>query len=215
MPQHTGSRPLPTAAIIVAVGGLIALIGTFLDWATVDIKFSGPFLDQVPEQSGGESGISHWTGILALIGGLVAVVGAGALAFAPDARLRRYGAWAGLIGGAVAVGIAVLGIFVKDEILNIDQARGFLQGLGGLGGLTSGVEFNTGIGLGLFITIVGGLSAVVGGWLAGREAPVPAAPATDDVGLGTPPPPPGPQPSEPTPPPAPPMGPEPPPPPRG
>ncbi|MGH2681713.1 MAG: hypothetical protein ACRDIX_00585 [Actinomycetota bacterium] len=173
--EGTTSRTSPpTGAIVAGVGGLVALLGVFLSWANLSWSLEGgQFAGQqfpAANQSQAASGLSHWTGILALVAGVVAVAAAIGIAVLQDQPTRRMAAMAALGGGAVAVLMAILGVLMSESIaLNkvpggkeaLDLAQEFAQQLG-----VEGFGIRTGPALGVFVTAAGGVLAAVGGFMA-------------------------------------------------
>jgi hypothetical protein len=184
----------PVAAIVAGIGGLVALIGVFLNWGTLTSSLEGgQFAGQQfgpASQSVGAAGISHWTGILALVAAVAAIGGAVAMVFLQDPGTRRMAAMAALGGGAVAVLMAILGMVMSESIAlgdvpggrqALDFARQFAEQLG-----VQGFGIDTGPGLGVFITAIGGVVAAVGGFMALRQTgPIPQGAAAEPPPPGT------------------------------
>jgi hypothetical protein len=178
-PEPTASPASPPlAAIVAGVGGLAALIGVFLNWATLTSSLEGGELAGQQfgpiSRSEGAAGLGHWTGILALVAALVVIAAAVALVVLQDPATRRIAALAALGGGAVALLMAILGVVMSESIAladvpggrqAIDFARQFAEQLG-----VQGFRIDTGPGLGVFVTALGGALAAVGGFLALRPA---------------------------------------------
>jgi hypothetical protein len=177
-PESTASpaSPPPTA-IVAGVGGLGALIGVFLQWATLTSSLEGgQFAGQQfgpASQSMGAAGISHWTGILALVAALVVIAAAVALVVLQDPATRRMAALAALGGGAVALLMAIVGVVMSESIAlgdvrggtqALEFARQFAEQLG-----VQGFGIDTGPGIGVFVTAIGGAVAAVGGFMAFRR----------------------------------------------
>ena len=174
-PESTTSPASPPAAAIVAgVGGVVALIGVFLHWATLTSSLEGgQFAGQQfgpASRSMGAAGLSHWTGIIALVAALVVIAGAVALVVLKDPATRRMAALAALGGGAVALAMAILGVVMSESIAladvpggrqALDFARQFAEQRG-----VQGFGIDTRPGLGVFVTAIGGAGAAVGGFLA-------------------------------------------------
>lgn len=171
---------MPPGAIVAGAGGLLALIGVFLEWASITTSLEGGQFagQQIPagSQSVGASGISHWTGILALLAAAVAVAGAVGVFVLKDASTRRKAAAAATGGGAVAILMAIVAFLMTESIALADVpggrealefARQFAEQLG-----VGGFEIDTGVGIGVFVTAIGGAVAAVGGFLALRGADV-------------------------------------------
>jgi uncharacterized membrane protein len=206
----TPSRVSPPAGAIVAgIGGLLTLVGVFLHWARLTSTLEGgQFAGQQfgpASQSVGATGISHWTGILALVAGLVAVAAAIAIVVLQDPGTRRMAAMAAAGGGTLALLMAILGIVMSESIAlgdvpggkqALDFARQFAEQLG-----VEGFGIDTGPAMGVFVTAMGGALAAGGGFMALRGGPVVVGRAQEPPPAGTgfeaPSRPPGPQPTVP------------------
>jgi hypothetical protein len=178
---HSGSAAPsaspPTAAIVAGVGGLVALIGVFLNWATVTSsleggQFAGQEFGPI-SRSEGAAGLEHWTGILALIAAVVVIAAAVGLVVLHDPGTRRMAAMTALGGGVVALLMAILGVVMSESIAltdvpggrqALDFARQFAEQLG-----VQGFGIDTGPGVGVFVTAIGGVAAAAGGFMALRR----------------------------------------------
>jgi hypothetical protein len=207
-PGIASSTPLPVSAILAGIGGLVALIGVFLDWANVTSSFAGGQFagQQLPEISETVStvrGLSHWTGLLALVAGIATVGAAIAIVLLHDPATRRMATVVALGGGGLAFLLALLGFFMSEAIvvggdpegrLALEFQRQFAERFGG-----QGFSVDTGPAIGVFVTAVGGAVAAAGGLMglgragpqAGRAEPLPG------TGFEPPPPPPGDLPEQP------------------
>jgi hypothetical protein len=186
-PTTAWSAPPPVAAIVAGIGGLSALIGVFLDWATITTsfeggQFAGQQLPAFTESVGTAQGLDHWTGIVALVASVVAVAGAIGSVVVQDSGTRRIAVMAAIGGGLVALLTAIVGMVVSESIAvstfpggsqALEFARQFAEQLGG-----QGFRIHTGPSLGVFVTALGGAAAAGGGFMALRQAgPQSAAPA--------------------------------------
>lgn len=176
-PTITSSRPLPAPAIVAGIGGLVALVGVFLNWASWTSsleggQFQGQQFGQI-SRSEGAAGIEHWTGILALAAALVAIAAAVGLVLLQDPGTRRMAAMAATAGGALALLMAILGILMSETLAvadlpggkqALDFARQFAEQLG-----VEGFGIDTGPSIGVFVTALGGAAAAVGGFMAFRQ----------------------------------------------
>jgi hypothetical protein len=187
---------LPPGAIVAGIGGLLALFGVFLDWANLTSSLQGGQFagQQIPaaSQSVGASGTSHWTGILALLAAVVALVAAAGIWALRDPATRRTAAMAATGAGAVALLMAVMAFFMTESIAladvpggreALDFARQFAEQLG-----VQGFGIETSAAIGVFVTAVGGAVAAVGGFLALRGAEAqpeePLSPESPPPGTG-------------------------------
>lgn len=199
-----GTRRTPIGPILAILGGALLVIGSILDWATLDVALAGQTLS---ESFGGLDGSDGWitlgSGAVAIAVGIVAMSSGGRRVLAILAIL------AGLVGGGVGLYDAV-----TAESNSLDE---FAEGIGATRGdvdaaiETGELEFELSIGIGLYLAIAGGVLALVGGALqlsgSGTSAPaMPAAasastfstppPAAPVAGEGPPPAPPAPRPPD-------------------
>jgi hypothetical protein len=184
-PTTASSAPPPAAVIVSGMGGIAALIGVFLDWATITTsfeggQFAGQQLPSFTETVGVAQGLDHWTGIVALVASVVAVAGAVGSLVVQDSGTRRIAAMAAVGGGIVALLTAIVGIVVSESIAvstfpdgskALEFARQFAEQLGG-----QGFRIQTGPSIGVLVTALGGAVATGGGFMALRQmGPQPAA----------------------------------------
>lgn len=184
-PTTASSAPPPAAVIVSGIGGVAALIGVFLDWATITTsfeggQFAGQQLPAFTESVGTAQGLDHWTGVVALVASVVAVAGAIGSTVVQDSGTRRTAVMAAVGGGIVALLTAIVGRVVSESIAvstfpggsqALEFARQFAEQLGG-----QGFRIQTGPSLGVFVTALGGAVAAGGGFMALRQAgPQPAA----------------------------------------
>lgn len=181
---------------MAVAGGLLAVIGSFLSWATAS---AGQFTVSA-------TGIDGWEGKATIVGGIVLLIG-GIAAFRRGSAdpLKR----PGLLGGIVATGVGTYtAVTAKDQV--IDGAASEIAKTLGIGLEQARVAVNQAVDsgvlkialdVGLFMVIAGGVIGIVAGLLAmSTKTPAPAMPsAAGGVGLtgwaappapGTPPPPP-------------------------
>ncbi|MDX1691345.1 MAG: hypothetical protein R3290_10015 [Acidimicrobiia bacterium] len=139
MEKITGSR----STIVVLVGALITVLGSFLTWASVSAAGVS-----VSVSGTGEGGDGLLTLILALATGAVAIFLSGR-----PGRARMISI---VIGAALIVLIAVI------NIADVNSVAGDLGG---------GVDVS--IGIGLWLVLLGGIVAAVGAFLPDAEPTVP------------------------------------------
>jgi hypothetical protein len=187
------------AGSIAVVGGLLAVIGSFLTWANAS---AGRFAFSA-------KGIDGWEGKATIVGGIVLLV-AGINAFTKGSSdpVKRLG----LLGGMVVAGVGIYtAVTAKDRVIDaaanaiaarlgvtVEQARIAVNQAVDSGALKIALD------IGLFIVIAGGVLGIVAGLLAMRSKPAaPAMPAAaGGVGLtgwAAPPAPATPSPTEPAP----------------
>ncbi len=161
MTHHDGSGS-STGAMIAAGGGVLAVIGAFLPWFKSTVSYSTElFGGAIPDQSEAFSGMKDWTGIVALLAGLVVAGAAGAIIAMKGQGSAGMMATLAAVGGIVVILAAILG-FVRIK----NTAGAAVDQLGALGG---GVDISTGAGLGLYLSAIGGLLGAIGGFKAKGE----------------------------------------------
>jgi hypothetical protein len=142
MERSKGTDSLPIAAGAAAVGGLIAFLGVYLNWFTVT---AGGVQAEV-------RGTEDWTGLVAVVAGLAALIGGGAAMLIKDSPVGKLGAALAGVGGVFAAAMAIIALLRLDAIAQ-DVAGGPADG-----------DWATG----LWISLIGGLVAMVGGWQSQR-----------------------------------------------
>jgi hypothetical protein len=131
-----GGRNLPIGAVVAAVGGALAVIGSVLAWETVSVVGF----------SESESGLTSNPGKIIAVAGIVAI----ALAVAWIMEMKVQAA-AGIIAcGAVVALLGVLNFFSIGD--DVNKANALFPGAAS-------------IGIGLFVDIIAGIVIVVGGGL--------------------------------------------------
>lgn len=172
--SQTEHRGAPTAGIVAIVGGALLALGSFLPWA--EVSGSGASVTA--------NGLDGSDGYITLAAGLIAVVG-GLVMLRPTRRAVAVVAiFAGLLGGGLALYDALT---AKDSVLDAaadqlaptfgvstDQVRAALDQA-----VDSG-QLGVSIGVGLYVTMAGGLAAIVGGVLGLRETADERAAVTSD-----------------------------------
>ena len=175
MDARPAAKASPVPMILGIVGGALLFIGSFLTWATASIDVSkfaealgvDPALLQsaVPDTSYSTSGTGGSDGIITLIAGLVVIVVAVVLFVKAD--LGKIMGALMVVGGAIGAGIALYDLSTlnsaKDDILG--EAAGVLQGAGIDPGVLNDVV-KVSAGIGIWVCILGGLIAMVGGIMA-------------------------------------------------
>lgn len=138
--QRSASAPRLTARVLMTLGGMVGLVGSFLTWATFNIQFS------IVRMTGVDLGYGLLTCLFA-----IAVIASGFAATGP-----RWVYVLSLIGA--------LGILLTAAI----AAVGVQAGVGLPGVATSLPEFRR-YGIGLAVTAIGGGLALAGAHLRGRN----------------------------------------------
>jgi hypothetical protein len=177
--RPTASGPLLRWGALASLSGaLVAVVGIFLDWAT--LTSAGTLVAPV-ETTTGVAGINHWTGLVALAAGGMAFLGGVGAGFFEDSSGRRSAA-------LVAVGAAVVGLAALAVALSQREAIATTGMPGGTDALEFARDFvrefneelNLGLpaprvatGTGLYVTGAGYLLALAGGavalWQEGQQ----------------------------------------------
>jgi hypothetical protein len=165
---------------MAVAGGLLAVIGSFLSWATAS---AGQFTVSA-------KGIDGWEGKATIFGGILLLIG-GIAAFRRGSAdpLKR----PGLLGGIVATGVGTYtAVTAKDQVIDgaaSEIAKTLSIGMGQARAavnqaVDSGV-LKIALDIGLFMVIAGGVIGIVAGLLAMfTKTPTPALPAAaGGVGL--------------------------------
>jgi hypothetical protein len=157
------------AGVLALVGGVAAVVGSFLPWAEVS---AGPFTEQF-------KGLDGWEGKAAVVAGLVMVV-AGARVVAGSHRAITRMRPGVVIGGLVAFGVGLYTALTAREQL-LDAAQGRLPRAEVERALDNGL-LELSIAIGLIIVIAGGAQGIVAALLSiGVSEPAP--PPTSGPGL--------------------------------
>ncbi|HKE55014.1 MAG TPA: hypothetical protein VKC55_09635 [Actinomycetota bacterium] len=162
-------RRASVAGVLALVGGLAAVVGSFLPWAEIS---AGPFTEQA-------KGIDGWEGKAAIVAGLVMFV-AGARVMAGSHRAITRMRPGAAIGGLVAFGVgAYTALTARDQLL--DAAQGQLPRAEVERALDSGL-LQLSIAIGLVVVIAGGAQGIVATLLS-IGVSEPAAPPSSGAGL--------------------------------
>ncbi len=159
--------------ILGIVGGILLVVGSFLNWATVNVNF-----DAITEAIGvdppaairaqGTASVTGWDvgqGKWTLVTGVVVVISSVLLVFASSAQAVAFVMiFGGAVGGSMALYEATVG---KDQ--RLDELAGIFA-LTLPGSLRQ--YFSVSIDVGIWLCIAGGVAAVVAGIIAMvRRAP--------------------------------------------
>lgn len=158
-------------ALAALAGGVVAVVGVFLDWAT--LTSVGSLVAPV-EVTTGQAGIRHWTGLVALLGAGVVVLGSLGAGFFADAPGRRFAA-------LVAAGAAVVVLVAAGAAMTQREAIATTGYPGGTEALDFAREFAAAFseeldvdippprvqtGPGITVTAAGAILALAGGGVA-------------------------------------------------
>jgi hypothetical protein len=153
------------AGVLALVGGLAAVVGSFLPWAEVS---AGPFTQQL-------KGIDGWEGKGAVVAGLLMIV-AGARVVAGSNRAITRMRPGAAIGGLVAFGVGLYTALTAREQL-LDATQGQLPRAEVERALDSGL-LELSIAIGLIVVIAGGAQGILAALLSigvSEPAPPPAS----------------------------------------
>jgi len=137
----------------VTVGGVLGILGVFMTWFSFSYVVSGQgFVVHL-------NGTHDWTGDLALLAGFGAFGFGGAYILMDDPQIRRI---TGILMGVCSAFLLFMPLFGLTRLNAVAKVPGA----------------STSVGVGLAVSFVGGVLAVVGSFLAAREkSELEAAPA--------------------------------------
>jgi hypothetical protein len=146
-----GSARLNYAGVAAALGGILGLAGVYLYWFKYAYPVTGGTITQYVR------GDEDWTGQVAFIAGIATFAFAVAYILLVDPQIRRL---TGALMGMAAVVLlgASLGGFFRVDAATADPVL--------LGAGAGSVTVATGVANGLFVSVVGGIFAVVGAVLS-------------------------------------------------
>jgi hypothetical protein len=153
--QEAPSRTFtwPFAAAVAAIGGIAAVLGVVLGWWQVtSYRLSEIFGRELVEERT-VAGTAHWTGLVALVVGLVIVGTAVASLLPRGGGARLVAGVSALAGGFFIMGAAALGLGQADAVARAQ--------VGAAGLVAEGTA-----AAGLVLSALGGVVAVVAGVLA-------------------------------------------------
>lgn len=193
MEQQGGSTARMGPMLAVA-GGVLLAIGSVLTWAkaSIDLDAFAQALGVDPAQLQGAvgaetskvvSGTSTTDGKLALACGLVAVI-LGVIAYSKRDKWKILGVVT-LIAGVVGGGIALYDITKKDDV--IAEAKAAVGPTLASIGLDSSILdniFKVSLGIGIWVCVVGGVVALLGGLMMIMNRSSVGAPAMAGVSSG-------------------------------
>jgi hypothetical protein len=189
-------------AVVIVVGGALMTIGAFLTWVTAKVDLTA-FADAVKAKTGVDvsgvpgfstasqsfsaAGVKGWEGKLAVLGGLLAL----GIAIA-----AIVGTVSNSLAGRIAAGGAILGIIgaayvlIRTSSAIADAKTTMAAQVSALGLSPSIVDtiFKVSTGIGLYLSLLGGIVAIVGAVMLMRTAePVAAmaAPSGAVAGQGS------------------------------
>lgn len=129
------------------VGGLLGLTGIYLNWWYYSFPAAGAVITV------GRRGTVDWSGVAALVASLAVFAFGGAYMLMDDPGIRKItGALMG-IGSIFLLAMTVLGMFRTDDAVGPSPLI--------VGSADSVVKFTTGLSGGIFLSMVGGVVAVI------------------------------------------------------
>ncbi|MEA2551758.1 MAG: hypothetical protein QOE25_1527 [Actinomycetota bacterium] len=133
--------------VLASVGGLLGFIGIYLGWWYYSWAVSGGTLTQEIR------GLEDWSGVAALVAGIGAFAFGGAYLLMDDPGIRRLtGALMG-ISAIFLLGMTIVGMFRAGTVVGPSPLIAATPG--------TRVQINTGLSGGIFLSMVGGVVAVV------------------------------------------------------
>jgi hypothetical protein len=172
----------PVESALAGAGGAAVVVGAFLAWVSLEVG-GGQVFFGTPGETINTSGLGHWTGIVALMAGAAAVLGALGAALFADARSRRRAATVAAVGGVVALAAAGMGWWQREAIAvgripggheALDYAREFVREFRREGIDVAAEVPKVSAGVGLWIAMGGGAVAAVAGFVSARAQRRPA-----------------------------------------
>jgi hypothetical protein len=143
----------PFVATVAAIGGVAAVVGVVLGWWQVTSYRESEIFGRELVEERTVAGTVHWTGLVALVVGLVVVGTAVASLVARGEGVRLVAGVSALAGGFFIMGAAALGL---GQAAAVAEAQ--------VGG--AGLDAEGSAAAGLVLSALGGLVAVVAGVLA-------------------------------------------------
>jgi hypothetical protein len=141
------SRPADTGSLVVGASGLLVVIGAFLGWFTVPV---GDALGSIQGLDLVATGSPIFNGLVTV---LLATLVTGAAILLPDKEAANV---LTTVGGLSIELIAVTFVLAPEMALGTAMAPGRSVAL-------------SNVGLGVYLTLVGGLGVILGGFLSYRR----------------------------------------------
>ena len=142
--------------LVLGGAGLI-ILGAFLPWASVSINFAGQSTSQSTNGIDGDG-----DGKITLMFGAAALV----LTLLKNPGQTKLFALIALIASALAT---LIGLYDASRIGGNSEANSIMA--------AAGDAFKVSLGIGIYLTIIGGAAATVGSWMRWKSAPTPQPPA--------------------------------------
>jgi hypothetical protein len=151
-PPPAASSQIDYAAWALIGGGFLVFIGVYLKWFDFSASVGGF------STSASSNGTSDWTGVVAVIAGLVAI-GAGGAALLLSDDIKRTARLIGATAGVVALIVTVIAFFRVSSV-GVDLPT--------TGGAAASIDAKAAVGL--YVSFLGAVIATVGGAMAMRRA---------------------------------------------
>lgn len=162
-------RRAAVAGVLALVGGVAALVGSFLPWAEIS---AGPFTEQV-------KGIDGWEGKAAIVAGLAMIVAGARVVVGSNRAITRMRPGAA-IGGMVAFGVGLYtALTAREQLLEATQGR--MPRAEVERALDSGL-LELSIAVGLIVVVAGGAQGILAALLS-IVVSEPASPPASGSGL--------------------------------
>jgi hypothetical protein len=149
MTPPVAGKSLPVAAVVAAVGGVLAVVGTPLAWLTITAGSASQSVNGLDKDLNGGKAVA----VLGIL--IVVVVVAGIL----NVKIPQSGAILAVLGALILV---VLVLVYFTTILSTPSFKDAMDLASGFGGSAS-------IGIGVILAAVGGILAIVGGAMGGLK----------------------------------------------
>jgi hypothetical protein len=174
MRRPAGGAEIRWGALAALAGGLVAVVGVFLAWAT--LTSVGSLVAPI-ETTVGVAGIRHWAGLVALVAAGLAVLGGVGAGFFLDVIGRRQAAVVAVVAGLLALVFGLVGFGQRETIATTGlpggrEALAFARDFAD----EFNQEFDLDIpaprveaGTGVYLTMIGGGLAALGGLVALRQ----------------------------------------------
>jgi hypothetical protein len=132
--------------VLGAVGGLLGFIGVYLNWWYYSFPYQGLGITV------GVSGLNDWSGVAALVAGIAALAFGGAYLLMDDPGIRKITGGLMGVGAIFLLGMTVLGMFRTSAAVGSPVIPGTPGSV---------VKFSIGLSGGIFLSMVGGVVAVI------------------------------------------------------
>jgi hypothetical protein len=133
-------------AVLGTVGGLLGFIGVYLYWWYYAFIFQGVGFTQ------NLRGVEDWSGVAAMVAGLTAFAFGGAYLLMDDPAIRKITGGLMGVGAIFLLAMTILGMFRTDAAVGVPFVPGPPNEI---------VPYTKGLSGGIFLSMVGGVVAVI------------------------------------------------------